>query len=83
MLSLADAAQTEHVADARRETNRILGEAPTDKEIYTYFFARSVLVYAVSDVLPAGFRTLFLGFNAVVSLDTVANNYKLGFEARF
>ena len=82
-LSFVDVAQTKHVAEMGRETNRMLGRSPSNSEIYTYFLARSVLVYAVSDVLPAGARTLFLAFNATLSLDTVAKNYKLGFEARF
>jgi len=86
IVMIADMQQTLQIArepEAYTETNKVLGEHPTEREVYSYFAAyyglTSLLIYALPEKWSHMFQVGMIGHQSSV----VANNLTIGLRIGF
>lgn len=83
---LIDYKQTRDIANhpMRYETNRILGDNPSDARIRNYFIGAAVGHVLVAHALPNGMlRTAFQAGTVAVEMSVIGHNKRMGLRIKF
>ena len=80
-LLIMDWTQTLHIVrnkDKYYETNNMLGEYPSKRDVNRYFFTSLVGHAAVSYLLPKPYRTIWQSVYIIIEYDVIQKNRDLG-----
>ena len=81
-LHIIDWAQTRDIArnprEGRKESNPILGPAPSVGEVNSYFMATGLGHLAISYLLPSNPRFMWQGFTITIEAFVIGHNYSAG-----
>ena len=80
-----DMLQTLEIAnnDDYYEKNKILGKHPSEAQVVTYFIARGLAHYHLTNIVPAKYRNYFHGYNIIYNYNTIKDNHELGIRIDF
>ena len=85
VLQTVDMLQTLEIAnnDDYYEKNKILGKHPSEAQVVTYFIARGLAHYHLTNIVPAKYRNYFHGYNIIYNYNTIKDNHDLGIRINF
>ena len=85
VLQTIDMLQTLEIAnnDDYYETNKVLGKHPSEAHVVTYFVARGIAHYHLTNIVPAKYRNFFHGYNVIYNYNTIKDNHELGIRIDF